>query len=196
MGCSLIPEPPVKQTSRHTSCLAICRPFELNVKLFWNNLDLGLKSPTLPSEERTNGSSKWSFFYLRLQVWVKRKEKKKQKSINQRLRKSKTKEKEKKINRSKIEEKKKRGSMNQTMSKQCAELSKARKKGKVAMTWLKPEGCVKNSPAYLQTKSLCPLWLRICRNLPFGGRARRNKKGIFSWRKRVESPPMFIREKR
>ena len=47
--------------------------------------------------------------------------------------------------------------MNQTMSKQCAELSKARKKGKVAMTWLKPEGCVKQSPAQLQTKSLCPL---------------------------------------
>ena len=33
---------------------------------FGHNLDLGWKFPTLPSEERTEGSSKRSFFYLGL----------------------------------------------------------------------------------------------------------------------------------
>ena len=53
------------------------------------------------------------------------------KSINQRLNKSKR--------------KKKKGSLKQTMSEQCAKLS-ARKKI-VTMTWLKPEGCVNQSPS-------------------------------------------------
>jgi len=80
LGCSLIPEPPAKQTSRHTSCLAICRPFEPNVKLFCQNFDLRWKFPTLPLEGRTEKSSERSSLYLRLQVWVKRKDKKRGKN--------------------------------------------------------------------------------------------------------------------
>ena len=35
------------------------------------------------------------------------------------------------------------------------------KKGKVTMTWLKPDGCVKQSPSWLPTKSLCSHLFRI-----------------------------------
>ena len=56
----------------------------------------------------------------------KRKEKEKKKSINQRLKKSKRKE------------NKKRGSLDQTMSEQCAELSKSKKeKRMVTVAWFK-----------------------------------------------------------
>ena len=71
----------------------------------------------------------------------KEKKRKEKNKINQ----SKIEEKQKKIE--KKERKEKRGSLDQTMSEQCAELPKAKKKEKVTMTWLKPEGCVKQSPA-------------------------------------------------
>ena len=102
----------MKQTSRHTSCLTIGKPFEPNVKLFCQNLDLRWKFLTLPLEGRIERSFKRSSLYLRLQVWVKRKEKKKEKKIiNQRLKKRKEKKNKKSINqrlkKSKRKEKKK-----------------------------------------------------------------------------------------
>ena len=104
----------------------------------------------------------------------KRKEKEKKKSINQRLKKSKRKEKN---NQSKIGEKKKKKKRNKEKRnkekrykeflctrqclKQCAELSKAKRKKIVTITWLKPKGCMKQSPFWLPTKSLCLLFLRV-----------------------------------
>ena len=71
---------------------------------------------------------------------------------------SKEKKKErKKVNQSKIGEKQKRKiekkknterfSLYQTMSEQCAELSKEKRREIVTITWLKPEGCMKQSPS-------------------------------------------------
>ena len=147
-GIPFILKPPIKQISRHPSCPTICRLVEPNVKLFVQNLDLRWKFPTSPLGESIKRSFERSSLYLRLQVWDMRKEKKrkinkskieekqekrKKKSINQRLKKSKRKE------------KKKRSSLNTTMSERCVELSERKKI--VTMTWLKPEGCVEQSPS-------------------------------------------------
>ena len=52
-------------------------------------------------------------------------------------------------------------SLYQTMSEQYETLSIAKGREQVTITWLKPEGCMKQSPSQLPTKSLCLLLLRV-----------------------------------
>jgi len=52
----------MKQIARPTSCLAICRPFEPNLNVLAITLTYDGNCQTLPLEERTEGSSKRSFF--------------------------------------------------------------------------------------------------------------------------------------